>query len=323
MISIKEPLFLITIDTEGDNLWSRPREIRTENAKYLPRFQQLCERFGLKPTYLTNYEMAKSPVFQELARDAQRRNQAEVGMHLHAWNSPPLSRTDGHHRNHPYLIEFPEEVMRSKIAHMTDLLESTFSAKMVSHRAGRWAFNEIYAKILVEHGYLVDCSVTPHVSWTGTIGGSKSGGVDYSAFSEEPYFLSLDDISKAGNSPLLEVPMTVRRSPNDIRNVLPRAWQSGAIKKIADVLTPPRWLRPGASSAAQMIELVKSATTDYVEFMLHSSEFMPGGSPNFQSDRDIEKLYDDLTALFEFTRGRFVGATLSDYHQAYVKKLET
>ena len=117
--------------------------------------------------------------------------------------------------------------------------------------------------------------------------------------------------------------MTVRRSPNDIRNVLPRAWQSGAIKKIADVLTPPRWLRPGASSAAQMIELVKSATTDYVEFMLHSSEFMPGGSPNFQSERDIEKLYDDLTALFEFTRGRFVGATLSDYHQAYVKKLET
>src|SRR5512144_2975448 len=48
------PSFLITIDTEGDNLWSRPREITTGNARYLPRFQALCEKYGLKPTYLTN-----------------------------------------------------------------------------------------------------------------------------------------------------------------------------------------------------------------------------------------------------------------------------
>ncbi len=35
------PRFLITIDTEGDNLWSLPREITTSNAKFLPRFQNL------------------------------------------------------------------------------------------------------------------------------------------------------------------------------------------------------------------------------------------------------------------------------------------
>ena len=46
---------LITIDTEGDRLWSRPTTVETRNAEYLPRFQSLCERYGFKPTYLTNY----------------------------------------------------------------------------------------------------------------------------------------------------------------------------------------------------------------------------------------------------------------------------
>jgi hypothetical protein len=49
--------FLITVDTEGDNLWARPRELTTHNAAWLPRFQALCERYGLKPTYLTAWEM--------------------------------------------------------------------------------------------------------------------------------------------------------------------------------------------------------------------------------------------------------------------------
>jgi hypothetical protein len=37
--------FLITIDTEGDNLWAGPREITTDNVAWLPRFQTLCDRF--------------------------------------------------------------------------------------------------------------------------------------------------------------------------------------------------------------------------------------------------------------------------------------
>jgi hypothetical protein len=64
--------FIVTIDTEGDDIWNGPREITTCNARYLPRFQELCERFGLKPTYLVNYEMAVSPAFVEFAPAAGR-----------------------------------------------------------------------------------------------------------------------------------------------------------------------------------------------------------------------------------------------------------
>lgn len=38
-----KPAFLITIDTEGDNLWQNHDRITTENTRFLPRFQALCE----------------------------------------------------------------------------------------------------------------------------------------------------------------------------------------------------------------------------------------------------------------------------------------
>src|SRR5688500_9865571 len=82
--------FVITIDTEGDDLWAAPREVTSRNADHLPHFQSLCERYGFKPVYLTNYEMAMSGAFVEFASDAVARGTCEVGMHLHAWNSPPI-----------------------------------------------------------------------------------------------------------------------------------------------------------------------------------------------------------------------------------------
>ena len=62
---VRKPAFLITIDAEGDNLWSRPRVITTHNAGYLGRFQQTCERYGLRPTYLATWHMARSEAFRE------------------------------------------------------------------------------------------------------------------------------------------------------------------------------------------------------------------------------------------------------------------
>ena len=57
--------FLISIDTEGDNLWDWDEKspIGTLNSSYLPRFQELCDRYGFKPTYLSNWEMVSNPKF--------------------------------------------------------------------------------------------------------------------------------------------------------------------------------------------------------------------------------------------------------------------
>jgi hypothetical protein len=51
--------------------------------------------------------------------------------------------------------------------------------------------------------------------------------------------------------------------------------------------------------------------------MLHSSELMPGGSPTFRNEASIERLYEDLEALFEAAAGRFQGATMSEFYEAW------
>jgi hypothetical protein len=113
----QKPYFLITIDTEGDNLWANPKEVSTKNASYLLRFQELCETYSMKPTYLTNYEMANDTGFKKFGLDVIQRNAGEIGMHLHAWDMPPdnFQLTDNDKLYHPYLIEYPYEVMKQKI----------------------------------------------------------------------------------------------------------------------------------------------------------------------------------------------------------------
>ena len=52
----------------------------------------------------------------------------------------------------------------------------------------------------------------------------------------------------------------------------------------------------------------------HMEFMLHSSELMPGGSPTFRTESDIERLYGALEALFDELSGWCRGMTLQEFH---------
>jgi hypothetical protein len=319
---MSKPAFLITIDTEGDNLWQNHDRITTENTHYLPRFQALCEKYGFKPVYLTNYEMAMDAEYVAFARDVIARNQGEVGMHLHAWNSPPIvALTDDDWRHKPYLIEYPADQIRAKVDHMTKLLEDAFQTKMRSHRAGRWAFNEYYASLLLEYGYQVDCSVTPRVNWRFSPGDpAGQGGSDYRHFPDAAYFIDPHNIARAGNSTLLEVPMSIQYKHSGLMNSIKQGYDALRGKRRSPSV---HWLRPSGGNVATMksvVERTLAAGSDYVEFMLHSSEFMPGGSPTFKNQEEIEGLYRDLEALFSWLSERTRGMTLAEYYDATLAK---
>jgi hypothetical protein len=317
-----KPAFLVTIDTECDNSWARSHAVTTRNAAFLPRFQALCDRYRLRPAYLTNWEMATDPAFQEFGRDLLARGAGEIGMHLHAWNSPPVvPLTEDDYLHHPYLVEYPGHLLREKVKVMTATLEDVFGVKMLSHRAGRFSFDTVYARALVEHGYRVDCSVTPNVSWKGYKGDPNgNGGTDFSACPESAYFLDPDDIRRPGASPLLEVPVTVTaphvsRAGRIARTILETNWLGA---KVARRLYPRcAWLYPKGNNHRALPGLLRAALVngrDFAEFMIHSSELMPGGSPRFPTARSIENLYDTLEALFSFARQDFAGLTLSEYY---------
>lgn len=305
------PAFLLAIDTEGDDLWSQPREVTTRNARFLPRFQALCERFAFRPTYLTNFEMARDEVFGELAQDVLKRGTAEIGMHMHAWDTPPivpLGPRDWH--DQPYAYKYAPALVEQKAETVTRLLADRLGVAATSHRAGRFGLDAAYARTLVRLGYRVDCSVTPLISWAGHPGApDRSGGPDFRAFPSEAYWLDLDDIGRPGQGPLLEVPMTIVAGQ--------RPWP----KELARRLLGRRdrrslWLRPNGTNLKDLLTVVDIAKRDkrsYLQFTLHSSEFMPGGSPTFRTPDSIEQLYRHMEGLFEAISGSFEGRTLTQF----------
>lgn len=305
------PAFLLAIDTEGDDIWARPREVTTRNARTLRRFQNLCERFAFPPTYLTNFEMANDPAFGELARDVLQRGTAEIGMHMHAWDTPPivpLGTRDWH--DQPYAFKYPPDLVARKIETMTRLLEDRFGTQITSHRAGRFGLDAAYARALAALRYRVDCSVTPLVTWAAHPGAPDgSGGADFRAFPSGSYWLDDADIGRPGTGTLLEVPMTIMQGVRPWPRTLARRLLGRRDPKIV-------WLRPDGTNLKDLLFIVERAKSDgrpYIQFTLHSSEFMPGGSPTFRTDASIDRLYAHLDILFEAMRGSFQGQTLTAF----------
>lgn len=317
---------LITIDTEGDNPWAgQGYENFRENARFLPRFQQLCDVFDYKPTYLTTYEMAKDEFFTEFARDTLRREACELGSHPHPWNLPPdYKLTTDDMKYHPYLTEYPQDVMREKVKVLTQVLEDRFNMPVCSHRAGRWGFDEIYAGILIDLGYKVDCSVTPFETWKSSKGNpSGTGGPDYRNFPSEPYFLDDGDISRVGNSPLLEIPVTVVPRYDKIlwaiyNNVIPQGSKPARFL-FKQIFGPSvEWFRPARGKLTSLMKVAQrklESGADYIMFMLHSCEFMPGGSPQFRNENDIDALYEAIEEVFQWLHDH--GVTGLTCHQFY------
>ncbi len=308
--------FIITIDTEGDNLWNwkAGEEIKTENTSYLQRFQDLCNRYGFKPTWLTNYEMINDPQYVEFIGRVEEEKTGELGMHLHAWNNPPLYELPLEQNGAPYLIEYPAEIMEEKIVYLTNIIRERTGITPVSHRAGRWAMNDRYFQLLDKYGYRVDCSVTPGINWNSSAGQTLGAcGSDYSRAATKPYVVE-------GTS-LLEVPVNVLKSHKAFTTS-----GAGIKERMREIYHAMRgqflWLRPNGSNLRQMVYLLKKvelSKADYVMFMLHSSELMPGGSPTFATKEDIEKLYQDLDCLFARATEGFQGVCLRDYAREYCK----
>lgn len=121
---MKQRYFIITVDTEGDNLWRHVEgnPIGTRNAEYLPRFQSLCEKYGFKPVYLTNYEMAMSDVFVKEAKDWLSKGACEIGVHLHAWNNPPIHELAGLYHNNPYSLNIQRKLYAKSSGQFTTRL---------------------------------------------------------------------------------------------------------------------------------------------------------------------------------------------------------
>lgn len=302
---------MISVDTEGDDQWDTSHPITTKNAAAVPRFQELCEAYGLKPVWLTDWEMAEDDNFVKFASRKQAQGLCEVGMHLHSWTTPPEYELQRKTDAREYLIECPIKIMEAKIASITEKLTQTFGEAPVSHRSGRWAMDNRYFDLLVKYGYKVDCSVTPLVDWTDTLGATGAGGSDYKNANMHPSFI---------RKGLLEVPVTIRKL-HYIQNGKIKGPYSWAREMRNWVLGVNQWLRPFDLKSGKGMELLlckMAAANEDVLFTLHSSELMPGTNQIFRTKEDIDKLFVIMESVFSLaTDLGYQGCTMREYYSAY------
>lgn len=312
--------FVITIDTEADNQWVYENPITTENTLYLPRFQELCEQFNFKPVWLTDYEMASDERFVKYFKEKQDKGLCEIGMHLHGWSTPPEYELPVNCKERPFIYEYPLNIIEEKVKNITELLTQKFRVSPITHRAGRWAINNEYLSILCKYGYKIDCSVTPGINWVNTKGQTGCHGPDFSEYS--------DKVQKIGN--MLEVPVSIKKIRCfNVKKIIPtrhvRSWLIDLLRELKNFNKAKlQWLRPdrffNLNALKKLVDLVAEDDSEYLMFMIHSSELMPGGSPTFVTKRTIEKLYKLLEKLFFYiqTKG-FEGITLKDFYMHNAK----
>ncbi len=319
--------FILTIDTEGDNQWDHGRDLTVENIRYVPRFQELCRKYGISPVYLVTSEICSDPFSRELFTSFIKKGEAEIGAHLHSWTTPPFADDDGFRENdadHAFASELPYDLLKQKLSVLTRNIEDSFGKRPTSFRSGRYGFNENVAKALVENGYLVDSSVTPFVSWkeqTGIPGGH--GGPDFIGYRPTPFRYSLP------NGSLAEIPITIMptRFPLTLNHKLAVSYfrnvNNSFILRVLRKLrfsNQPVWLRPVPGTEIHLLrELVHVAERNQLPFitmMFHSSELMPGCSKYRPDEASVEELFALLEGFFRFLSMRDItSVTLTEAAQ--------
>jgi hypothetical protein len=309
---------LLGVDTEADDQWSvSARErLTVENIRELPRLQALCDRYGVRPTYLVTYEMATEDLSRGILRDLASTGRCEIGTHHHPWSTPPVAS------GHAYPSNLKPESFREQLRRLTDAVAAVAGERPVSYRAGRNGFAGWQVEILEACGYLVDSSVDPFFNE------KRKGGPSFAGAPLVPYFVSREDPRQPGESGLLEVPVT---------SALDRRWPRWLETAYADVesayhfrralrllgIARPIWLRPSYSKREDMEKLARRILADGgapANVIFHSSELLAGASPYNQTAADVERFYAALESLLAFLTGNGAsGATFAEFRRGWLE----
>src|SRR5438552_11160504 len=244
-------LLIVSVDTEEDN-WQPCREgVTIENIRELPRLDVLFQQLGVRATYFATYQVAIREWAAATLRQL-RTGGAEIGAHLHPWNTPPLE--EPLLPRNSMLKNLPPALQLAKLERLTATLREAIGARPVAFRAGRYGLGTDTITALIRCGYQIDSSVTPFVSWE--------------AFDDGPTFVGAPlDIYRHGggrdvripepDGALLEFPVSsgYSRAPFSVWNGVYRMLAAGHAVGLASRvgLVKRILLSPEAHSVADML----------------------------------------------------------------------
>lgn len=291
------PNFYITIDTEADNAWNDPQNIKLENIWAVKRFQELCEKYSIKPTYLIAYECATRDEAIKILKPILDKDSCEIGHHLHTWTTPPYTKPNKSgdidlNYLHTYQSDLSDDIFYRKANNLKNAIIENYGVKPKSHRAGRWGIDRRSLKWLDDNEFLVDSSIVPFKDYT------KDGGPDFR--------INKKNKEMIGNLKLNEIPVTVSTEINKetLKLISNKLLSSNQLySKLYNRLSKVKMLRPNPIYEMNFFDMciekeIKRGNNN-ITMMLHSSELALGCSPFSMNQNDLDKVWQQLEYTFK------------------------
>ena len=198
-------LFVLSVDTEEEWDWETEfpqHNVQVENIKAIEKFQQECNRVGIRPTYFVDYPVVDCPHSVQVLKSINQEGRCEIGAHLHPWCNPPMTAENDEFSSH--VVNLPVDLVEKKLVNLLDKLTESFGDNICSFRTGRWGINSDVMGLLVKHGITIDSSVYPFY---------RNNYFNCDGAPVEPYWPDLLDPLRAQSptqqSSIFEIPVSV------------------------------------------------------------------------------------------------------------------
>lgn len=303
---------IVSLDVEEEGLFSgsyASSGCGVRNVALLPRLAPLTHDLGFPLTLFCAHTVFSSPEARPHLAWMRDHCQAEIAAHLHHWSTPPL--TDSEHgatarkRGTPERTDkMPQQLLRRRLRTLLDAGRDFQGAPLTSFRMGRWDLKSNVRPLLAEEGITFDSSVCPLRVFPG--------GPDHFLAPTDPYW-------PADCPGLLESPV----SQIALYPPLARLWYDlTRHKPLVDsfhfwgVLSPnPVWHSPAVMRAAT--KLLARRGGRVLSLFWHSSEMLPGGSPNIPDQAAADALYQKTYSYLLWLREHYnvIGLTAAQLRQ--------
>jgi hypothetical protein len=303
---------VISIDVEEEGLFSG-RYPRTPpgvtNVADLERLAFIPREFGLPLTLLVTYRVAQDPAACRVLARWRDGWGAEIGLHLHHWNTPPFADLGD---PEPVASEkLPRGLLRDKFASLVSQVENALAVTPRSFRMGRFDAGPQIFSLLPEFGLWVDSSVAP---LTG-----KNPDARLFLAPADPF--PLEEMEPEGRG-LLEVPITmvpvVAGTPAlaaRLAAAAPAPWGArlGNLFRYGAVAgVQPAWYPLASMQLAARLHRRRGGRV--LTLFLHSSELKPGASRLFPTEAAVGRFVAKLRAFLTWlaATGPVQGVTLGE-----------
>jgi hypothetical protein len=291
---------VVTIDVEEEGLFSGrydPHDTPVSNVAELAGLDPIFREWEIRPTLLATYPVMSNERCADLLVKLRDKWHGEIGAHLHHWNTPPM-------RKLPYSEPVPSAFIPPDL--MSEKLETLLAAirakgiATTSFRMGRFNIGPRMFSVLEKAGITVDSSVAPMRKYYG--------GPDHLSALTDPYFPDPDQLLDQGNSPILEVPMTIVPVFKKLgsfldgaaKTVFPERWISWFAMNLGSLPVQPMWT--GLRRLKAGVKLHAARGGQVLTIFFHSSELMPGGCPQHQTTEDVDRFKGRLMTFFAWLR---------------------